>query len=142
MIPRADLRALLRTPYREGGRDVGLGIDCLGVVVEIARHLGLPLGDPWREIEAAWRNGTLDTASGFPAGWQRIGSRIEQLRDGDVLLFYGVHPWSAIVYNEHVWSADAQVGGVFCRPLSRWSANPAEVWRHGCEGVPAAGADR
>lgn len=132
------LRDLLRTPYRLGGREVGQGIDCLGTVLEIADRMGLPAIDPWANIAAAWTTGTLDTSSGFPAGWLRIAATAT-LQDGDVLLYFEQHPWSAIVCAGHVWTASENAGRVICVPLARWTQQPAEVWRHGRDRVSASG---
>lgn len=125
----SDLR---RTPYLEGGRRVGHGIDCLGVVLEVAACLGLPAPDPWPQIEIAWRAGRLESCTGFPAGWRRLvpPPRPADWRQGDVLLYYGSHPWSAIMWEGHVWSAQPHVG-VYSRPVHRWRRTPAEHWRCG-----------
>lgn len=49
MSPRRDIirsaRNLLRTPFHHQGRVPGHGIDCAGVLVEIARDLGMPFVD-------------------------------------------------------------------------------------------------
>jgi hypothetical protein len=123
------MRDVLHTPYVLGGREIGAGLDCLGVVSIIARRRGLPPPDGWPSIRAAWERGELPTATGFPIGWRRQ-QPIRDLRDGDVLLYFGPeHPWSAIVHNGHVWSASPEVGGVFSMPASRWNRVPDELWR-------------
>lgn len=132
-------RRLLATPYRLGGRTVGEGIDCLGVVLVLCTDLGLPLPDPWTQLRAAWRSGTVDTASGFPAGWTRVQG--QQPATGDVLLYHGEHPWAAIVADGMVWSADAYVGGPYCKPLVAWKLTPIEVWRYD-QAVGATGPAR
>jgi cell wall-associated NlpC family hydrolase len=82
------MRDVLHTPYVLGGREIGAGLDCLGVVSIIARRRGLPPPDGWPSIRAAWERGELPTATGFPIGWRRQ-QPIRDLRDGDVLLYFG-----------------------------------------------------
>ena len=127
-----NMRDVLHTPFKLGGREVGKGIDCLGVVAEIARRRGLPAPDGWPSIRAAWERGELPSATGFPKGWRRIPH--VDLRDGDVLLFFGPeHPWSAILHGGHIWSAtpdrDGTAGYVYCIPIARWTRSPDELWR-------------
>lgn len=123
-----DLRDILRTPYALGGRVVGASIDCLGVVGEVARRRGLPPPDGWPQIRQAWERGDLPSGTGFPAGWVRCLAD-GPLQDGDVLLFFGAHPWCAIVHRGLVVSASASVGSAYSVPLHRWKKAPAEVWR-------------
>lgn len=125
----AELRDLLHTPYELGGRTVGVGLDCLGTVAEVARRRGLPPPDGWPSIREAWQRGQIDTATGFPAGWVRQPAGAA-LCDGDVMLFFsGDHPWCAIVHEQHVVTAHPSAG-VHARPLFRWSLAPAQVWRY------------
>lgn len=125
-----DLRDLLRLQYRLGGRGTDGTIDCLGITLRGAERLHGCAPDPWRAIARAWAAGELATRNGcFPPCWFRAADG-EAVREGDVLLFFGAHPWAAFVLNQHVWSADADVGGPYCRPLCRWTKQPAEIWRH------------
>lgn len=134
-----DMTDVLMSAYALGGREPGRVIDCLGVTrVGAMRFCGCG-PDPWMDIQQAWRAGTLDVTTGFPPCWIRRtdGQAIE---NGDVLLFYGRHPWSAIVLDGHVYSADQEVGP-YCRPLSRWTKTPAEIWRHD-QAAHSQGTDR
>lgn len=141
-LTHADLRDVLRTPYVAGGRCPGRGLDCLGTVLVIAERMHLPAPDPWSRIAEAWRANNLQAANGFAAGWQRI-SNLGAWQDGDVLLYYEHHPWSAIVCADHVWSADPRAGGVWSAPLHRWHKVPAEAWRYGeDQGLGPARTDR
>lgn len=122
------MRDVLRTPYRLGGRELGKAGDCLlATIVGASRVCGCA-PDPWASIRADWEAGRLQTSTGFPSCWFRQAEAVA-MRDGDVLLFYGRHPWSAVVVNSHVYSADEEAGA-YCRPLVRWTKKPAEVWRH------------
>jgi hypothetical protein len=127
MIETTDV---LRSSYELGAREPGRRLDCLGTVLVLAERMGLCAPDPWRSIRRSWIEGGLQCGSGFPPCWVRLTDTKAPWRDGDVLLFFGRHPWSAIICNGHVWSADEDVGSVYCRPVSRWSKQPAEVWRH------------
>ena len=84
----ADVR---RTPYVLGGREPGRGLDCLGTVLVVASRMGLCAPDPWQAIAEAWEQKQLHVPSGFPACWFRVTDS-QPLREGDVLLFYGLHP--------------------------------------------------
>ena len=123
-----ELRDILHTPYKLGGRAVGTGIDCLGVVGEIARRRGLPSPDGWPSIRDAWERGEIDSASGFPPGWRQVEPPCE-LCDHDVLLFFHPVPWCAIVDDGYVWSASHLQGSAYCVPAFRWRTVPSEVWR-------------
>jgi cell wall-associated NlpC family hydrolase len=119
-----DRTALLSAPYRLGGRDTS-GLDCLGVVLLVLQIRGVPEFDPWDGIIGSWRNGEVDCASGFPEGWKRAeGAPI----DGDVLIFFTDHSWSAIVHEGNLWTAHPSVG-VWCKPVGRFKKAPREVWR-------------
>jgi len=81
-------RTWLHTPYHHQGRLKGVGVDCAGLVIGVARELGLstfditgytarPDGDSLRQACQA----------------QMQPLTIEQLRPGDVLLFrFDAHP--------------------------------------------------
>lgn len=125
----ADFADILRTPYLLGGRTIGHGLDCLGVVLIIAQRIGLPLPDPWVSIRAAWLAGSLAPASGFPTGWVRLTDH-RALRTGDVLLTFGQHAGAAIVVEGRAWSANPDVGSAFALDVHRLPRPPAEVWRH------------
>lgn len=128
MTTAAEFRDLLHTPYATGGRQVGVELDCLGVVGEIARRRGALPPDGWESIRIAIADGTLSAASGFPPGWKRQGDEVE-IRDGDVLVYYGAHPWCAIVHGGYVWSASAKFRHPYRLPAHRWTKVPDEVWR-------------
>jgi hypothetical protein len=123
-----DRHDLLPLRYRLGGRGDDGSIDCLGVTLRGAMQVHGCAPDPWRAIARAWARGELATSSGFPSCWIRQADA-SPIAHGAVLLFFGAHPWAAIVVDGHVWSADADLG-VYCRPLVRWEKRPAEVWQH------------
>jgi hypothetical protein len=124
----AELQDVLRTPYLLGGRQVGIGLDCLGVVAEVARRRGIPPPDGWPSIRSAWEQGQVDTSTGFPAGWCRMPPGTTAV-DGDVLLLWtGMHPWCAIVHEGLVVSAHPD-SGPYAMPLWRWRQPVSELWR-------------
>jgi hypothetical protein len=124
----ADLRDILHTPYKLGGRTVGVELDCLGVVGELARRRGWPPPDGWPSIRDAWESGVIDAASGFPAGWRRQ-PKDAALADGDVLVFiHRGRQGCAMVHRGYIASA-APVIGCYFLPIDRWEIEPAEVWR-------------
>ena len=121
----ADMRDVLHTPYVLGGRTVGIELDCLGVVGEVARRRGLPAPDGWPSILKAMKEGRV--ASGFPPGWRRQSPPF-RLQDGDVLVLPGDHPGCAIVHGGRVYTAHPDAG-VHAIALSRWNRAASEVWR-------------
>lgn len=127
-MSQVDMSDVLRTPYVRGGREIGKAGDCLMVTLTGASRTVGCAPDPWPQIRAAWERGDLRACTGFPPCWARMPTGTPP-RDGDVLLFYAAHPWSAVVVNGHVYTADEEAG-VYCRPLTRWSKQPAEIWRH------------
>jgi len=151
-----DLRDLLATPYAThrhlaaAGGNVGGRINCVGVVQEIARRLGLPPPDfypavraalaseDWAAVQAALaaaRSGEAET--GFPDGWIKLPSTV-QLRDGDVRMKLPAGralPGAAIIVNGYAWTAIPRAG-VICVPLDRLACPATEIWRF--EGSPSA----
>lgn len=117
---------ILRTPYKLGGRTVGVELDCLGTVEEIARRRGVPAPGGWPDILKAVAEGR--TATGFPEGWCRVLPPV-RLRDGDVMVLPGDHPGCAIVHEGRVFTARPEAG-VHAVLLHRWSQTPSEVWRY------------
>lgn len=124
----ADLRDILTSPFVRGGRQVGVALDCLGVVGAVAARRGLPPPDGWASIKAAWERGELAAASGFPAGWTRQPSGTP-LQSGDVLVYVrSGWPGCAIVDGDMVLTSSPGTGA-YARPLRRWPIPPQEVWR-------------
>lgn len=114
---------LLRTPYVEGGRSLGEGLDCVGVVLVVAFHLGLHLVDPWEQLACDYHDGLKDPGSCFPPGWCITGD--DRCRDGDVLVSdTGV----AIAVDGYAWTAHRN-HGVYRRPAGDVLRQARELWR-------------
>lgn len=123
-----DMRDVLATPYKLGGRTLGKEGDCLLATLTGAQRQVGCAPDPWPAIRADWEAGKLTPSSGFPPCWFRLPDD-QARRDGDVLLFYGAEPWSAVVVDGYVYSSDKEAGA-YCVPSFRWHKKPAEHWRH------------
>jgi hypothetical protein len=118
---------LLAAPYQWRGRDPLKGLDCLGVVLNVASRHGLPAPDPWKDIGEAYKAGTLDTSTGFPDGWHRVSGELHEL---DIVLFRARGEESCgIIHDGYLLSAD-RVIGVYRLPLHRWRHDPREIWRY------------
>jgi len=89
---RPEVLEFLGAPWKRGGRDLVGGIDCLGLVLTVLARLNIPSADPWVVLHAAWLDGTLDVATGFPTGWRRLTSYRQVGLDGDVLILTGHEP--------------------------------------------------
>lgn len=78
-----EARALLETPFRHQGRVAGVGLDCAGVPIVIARTLGLVASD--FDVNAYARTPDGESLQGFCEQYMR---RIppQQMRPGDVVL--------------------------------------------------------
>lgn len=122
MITSTD-RDLMRTPFRRGGRVVGEGIDCLGVVLHKLRERGLPALDPWGEVERQWQRGRLAPDDLMPAGWHLVH---DQPQDGDVVFFGPRRLGVGFVEAGFVWTAH-EGAGVVRTPLHQ--CRPVQVWR-------------
>jgi hypothetical protein len=119
---------ILRSRFRIGGREPGRWLDCYGVAQVIAERRGMPLPDWWQQLREDWLRGRVNT-TGFGPAWRRVDCSLRDLRDGDVLVLWSAHQWVAIVHDGHVWSC-SQEAGPYCHPLTRWTRQPQEVWRH------------
>lgn len=117
---------LIGTPFREGARIPGVEIDCLGVVLEMARRRAIDLPDPWQSVAAEWRR-TRSIGSGFPVGWRRLTNEV--LMDDDVVLMSG--QGVGYVLDGYVWTASPNVGCCAIQ-LHRASDRIEEAWRGPC----------
>lgn len=116
-------RELMRTPFLRGGRQLGVGIDCLGVVLHKLAEWGMPVLDPWAEVAAQWRRGELEPGHLMPDGWRLVQ---DQPRDGDVVFFGTDRLGVGFVEAGMVWTAVEGVGvlrqALHVRPMT-------QVWR-------------
>lgn len=84
-------RALVGAPYHHQGRDPRLGIDCVGLLIAVAREVGAE----WHDLEGYSGDGRI-TADG--KGRSLLRSELEssldevvdirEARDGDILCFW------------------------------------------------------
>jgi hypothetical protein len=119
-------RELLRTPFARGGRQVGRGLDCLGVVCAQLGRRGVDFPDPWQQLAASWQAGEpLDVGPLMPAGWRRLGE-LERPRDLDVVFLDAARASIGLVEDGRVWTATDE-GGVLRLPLERCKV--AQAWR-------------
>lgn len=116
---------LAPAPFARGGRTVA-GIDCLGVVLLLAKARGILFPDPWHSVRHAWIDGCV-VVSGFPRGWRRVDGCSPI--DDDVVLIAGDQSRAVgcgYVLGGLCWTA--QPGhGVVRLPVDRVPI--AEVWR-------------
>lgn len=115
---------LLSMQWRSGARGEGGRIDCLGVVIELARRRGRPLQDPWQRAGELQSAG-LPVDHLFSPGWCKVSG---PPADDDVLLFGAGAGELGVGYvlGGHLWSASRR-RGPFRLPLHRlhWD----ELWR-------------
>lgn len=116
---------LLGTPYVRGGRQVGIGLDCLGVVLEMARARGVDAQDPWHLLEQNWNCGVREPGTGFPPGWRQVA---DAPQDDDVVLLRTDLGGVGYVLDGYVWTASRHAG-VHRLPLHRARMVVSQVWR-------------
>lgn len=85
--------ALVGIPWRRGGQDfrpVEGGTDCLQVVREFLRRIGIEAPDPWANVELRlrWEHDAGDVRDDFPPGWRPVPEG-DPLRIGDVASTHG-----------------------------------------------------
>lgn len=79
----AEARTWLGTPFHHQGRLRGVGTDCVGVVMGLARHCGLEFEDDWRYNKQAEG---FDLSVEFGRLLERIP--LEEAAPADVLTFW------------------------------------------------------
>lgn len=127
--PSVAVRDFLGVPFKRGGRDRS-GWDCLGVVLAVVRALGHDVDDPWRRLEAEWRERKLEAATGLPAGWVRVDLEVAGC-DGDVLLYEstGATVHVGVLLSGYEVSAELE-HGTYARAWSPHAEpRPSQVWR-------------
>lgn len=73
---------LIGIPYELGGR--GEALDCIGLALRARSRLGMPLVDPWKDIEHDYRKDQFSGTAHVAAHWQRLLPASATL--GDVVL--------------------------------------------------------
>lgn len=67
---------LVGTRWREGGRELATGIDCMGAVLHGLWLNGIAAVDPWLELSRAWGEGwrpsVEEVGAAFGSGWHVI----------------------------------------------------------------------
>lgn len=129
---RVDTDDLIGVPWQEGGRDARMGLDCLGVVLEVLSRMGLKAFDPWRAWQSAWRRGWRNVSEAIPEGWVRV-ARGAGLQPGDVLITEedGLPTHIVVVVEDRRVVSAMKGHGVVLLPL-RWAQDRMHsAWR--CE---------
>ncbi len=84
MMPRLRFSDLLGVPYLHRGRDPCVGLDCLGVLLEVYHRLGIELEEPPIEYAEGWAQAGEDHLHDhFPRMFRPIPAPVEV---GDVVL--------------------------------------------------------
>lgn len=131
-----EARQWLGTPFRHRGRLKGVGVDCIGLAVGVARALGMPvtdrLGYPRRPDAETLRAGLsgqlerLDPDQAIPGDLLRLSVNgkathvgiLSRLPDGRPGLIHAYAPCRKVV--EHGWDG-------------RWPGPAVDAWRWGGE---------
>lgn len=121
---------LVGIPFVEGGRDPAVGLDCLGIVLEGLRRLGIESEDPWSALKQEWHRGWRPDDLYVPVGWVRCDRRTS-LQPGDVL-GYGHTPiveHLALLLPAGLVLQSTRENGSVIFPLRRITMRIREVWR-------------
>lgn len=131
----SDLLHLLSAEWREGGRSIEDGLDCLGVTLEAARIRGIPYVDPWEQCAERWARGERDARKlfEFPAGWVQTWPASPIVPRNAVVIFSLLeddvvpgHIGFAIEVNQILTSREG--AGVYIHPVQRIRSQIVEVW--------------
>jgi len=124
-------RACLGTPFRHQGRIVGVGLDCAGVVVEVAKAIG---SNPI-DVSGYGRvpvNGQLESVLDTQTDLERVLD-ISTRRAGDILLlrFSGEPQHLAVLTDNNTIVHSYEAVGKCCehRLSSVWAARIVRVYR-------------
>jgi len=133
----SDLLHLLSIEWKEGGRSVGEGLDCLGVTCEAARIRGIPYVDPWQQCKERWLAGERDARQlfEFPEGWVQTWPTSPVVVENAVVIFslfetdvVPGHIGFAIATNQILTSREG--AGVYVHPIQRIRSQIVEVWEY------------
>lgn len=128
-------RQCLGTPFRHQGRLIGVGLDCAGVIIYVARQLGLdPIDVQGYGTEP--NNEQLERALDAQPCLER--AFLEDRKPGDVLLMrFRFDPQHlAIFADETIIHAYQQIGQVVEHPLSDlWATRIVRVYRFQDRGI-------
>jgi cell wall-associated NlpC family hydrolase len=128
MVPVDDL---IGTPFVRGGRQPGVALDCLGLVLEVARRRGIPAVDPWDLLRSRWDAGDREIGDKhFPVGWDQTCSE-PQANDLLVMLDPRANTETHLAFVDSPgWVIQStEVAGVVRTPLARVSHLIRRVYR-------------
>lgn len=121
-------RACIGTPFYHQGRVAGIGLDCIGLVIQAVKQIGIEVEDQQdygREPEGEKLHAAL-TAHGFEP--------VDDMAAGDVLLFRfnGEPQHVGLAVSEHsMVHAYAPIGRVVETGLGEtWQRRMAGIYRH------------
>ena len=124
-------RELLGTPFHHQGRAPGVGVDCVGLLVCVARALSIP----HRDSRTYRRRPEGDRLERELAVSGLIRIEVEEAQAGDVLAFWirrrtdvqhvGIMTGAGLL---HTWAASGRV--VEHRLDEFWSSRVASAWRY------------
>lgn len=114
------------------------GLDCLGLVLEGLRRLGVEARDPWDELRDEWQAGIRDIALSAGDEWERIAPPVGGwrhpygIREGDVLVTGrdGVPSHVALAIDADVGLHTVEHLTSHILPHERCARRLLWVWRH------------
>ena len=123
----AAARECIGTPFQHQGRICGLALDCAGVILHVARRLGLESVEPAGYARSP-SNGALEAAADAQPYFERVFDK----QPGDVLMmrFTGEPQHVGIFTGENIIHGYESIGKVVEHRLDhRWEARIVRVYR-------------
>lgn len=131
-VPRTSITwsvsSFVGIPWKEGGRDLDTGIDCLGLILRLHElRSGALMADPWEDAAEFIEGGIPDTI--VPAGWRQVA--LAEIEPWDVLHTgpkAGQH-LSLVGDHGHALSTDRQQGS-HTQPVRDLLRVARDAWRY------------